>query len=67
LSSFEFAQIPMAIILGFGITEILASSGYQLRNRGRAPWSPLLCLVIIRYRAGFASFSGGIGAETIVR
>jgi hypothetical protein len=41
LSSFEFAQIPMAIILGFGITEILASWGYQLRNRGRAPWSPL--------------------------
>jgi hypothetical protein len=41
LSSFEFAQIPMAIILGFGITEILATWGYQLRNRGRAPWSPL--------------------------
>lgn len=41
MSSFEFAQIPMAIILGFGITEILASWGYQLRNRGRAPWSPL--------------------------
>ena len=27
LSSFEFAQIPMAINLGFGITEILASWG----------------------------------------
>jgi hypothetical protein len=56
LSSFEFAQIPMAIILGFGITEILASSGYQLRNRGRAPWSPLhfaasawILLLSVRY------------------
>ncbi len=56
MSSFEFAQIPMAIILGFGITEILASWGYQLRNRGRAPWSPLhfaasawILLLSVRY------------------
>jgi len=41
VDTFEFAQIPMVIILGFGITEILSSWGYQLRNRGRAPRSML--------------------------
>jgi hypothetical protein len=41
LDSFEFVQIPVAIILGFGISEILAGWGQQLRHRDKHPFSYL--------------------------
>ena len=41
LDSFEFVQIPVAIILGFGISEILAGWGHQLRHRDKHPFSHL--------------------------
>jgi hypothetical protein len=41
LDTFEFVQIPVAIILGFGISEILAGWGHQLRHRDKHPFSPL--------------------------
>jgi len=41
LDSFEFVQIPVAIVLGFGISEILAGWGQQLRHRDRQPFSSL--------------------------
>ncbi len=34
MESFEFVQIPVAIVLGFGISEILSGWGHQLRHRG---------------------------------
>lgn len=34
MDSFEFVQIPVAIVLGFGISEILSGWGHQLRHRG---------------------------------
>jgi hypothetical protein len=41
LDTFEFVQIPVAIILGFGISEILAGWGHQLRHRDEHPFSRL--------------------------
>jgi len=41
LDSFEFVQIPVAIVLGFGISEILAGWGHQLRHRDEQPFSHL--------------------------
>jgi hypothetical protein len=41
LDSFEFVQIPVAIVLGFGISEILAGWGHQLRHRDEQPFSYL--------------------------
>jgi hypothetical protein len=41
LDSFEFVQIPVAIVLGFGISEILAGWGQQLRHRDEQPFSRL--------------------------
>jgi hypothetical protein len=41
LDSFEFVQIPVAIVLGFGISEILAGWGHQLRHRHEQPFSGL--------------------------
>lgn len=35
---FEFVQIPVAIVLGFAISEILAGWGQQLRHRGERPF-----------------------------
>ena len=37
MDSFEFVQIPVAIVLGFGISEILAGWGHQLRHRHEHP------------------------------
>jgi hypothetical protein len=44
LDSFEFVQIPVAIVLGFGISEILAGWGHQLRHREEQPFSGLQLL-----------------------
>jgi hypothetical protein len=44
LDSFEFVQIPVAIVLGFGISEILAGWGHQLRHRHEQPFSGLQLL-----------------------
>ena len=41
MDRFEFVQIPVAIILGFGISEILAGWGHQLRHRDEHPFSHL--------------------------
>jgi len=41
LDSFEFVQIPVAIVLGFGISEILAGWGHQLRHRSEQVFSGL--------------------------
>ena len=41
MDTFEFVQIPVAIILGFGISEILAGWGHQLRHRDEHPFTPL--------------------------
>jgi hypothetical protein len=41
LDSFEFVQIAVAIVLGFGISEILAGWGQQLRHRETQPFSSL--------------------------
>lgn len=41
MDTFEFAQIPVAIVLGFGISEILAGWGHQLRHRNEQPFSGL--------------------------
>jgi hypothetical protein len=41
LDSFEFVQIPVAIVLGFGISEILAGWGHQLRHRSEQAFSGL--------------------------
>jgi hypothetical protein len=41
LDSFEFVQIPVAIVLGFGISEILAGWGQQLRHRDEQSYSSL--------------------------
>jgi hypothetical protein len=41
LDRFEFVQIPVAIILGFAISEILAGWGHQLRHRDDHPFSRL--------------------------
>jgi hypothetical protein len=44
MDSFEFVQIPIAIVLGFGISEILAGWGHQLRHRHEQPLSGLQLL-----------------------
>ncbi len=44
MDSFEFVQIPVAIVLGFGISEILAGWGHQLRHRHEHPISGLQLL-----------------------
>jgi hypothetical protein len=44
MDSFEFVQIPVAIVLGFGISEILAGWGHQLRHRHEQPFSGLQLL-----------------------
>jgi hypothetical protein len=44
MDSFEFVQIPVAIVLGFGISEILAGWGHQLRHRREQPLSGLQLL-----------------------
>jgi hypothetical protein len=56
LDSFEFVQIPVAIILGFGISEILAGWGHQLRHRDKHPFSHLqflgsayILMIALRY------------------
>lgn len=56
MDSFEFVQIPVAIILGFGISEILAGWGHQLRHRDEHPFSYLqfvgsayILLIALRY------------------
>ena len=41
MDSFEFVQIPVAIVLGFGISEILAGWGHQLRHRSEQAFSGL--------------------------
>ena len=41
MDSFEFVLIPVAIVLGFGISEILAGWGHQLRHRDELPFSHL--------------------------
>ena len=41
MDTFEFVQIPVAIILGFGISEILSGWGHQLRHRDEHPFSRL--------------------------
>jgi hypothetical protein len=41
LDSFEFVQIPVALLLGFGMSEILAGWGHQLRHRDTQPASGL--------------------------
>jgi len=41
LDSFEFVQIPVSIVLGFGISEILAGWGHQLRHRAEQAFSAL--------------------------
>ncbi len=41
MDSFEFVQIPVAIVLGFGISEILAGWGHQLRRRDEQAFSGL--------------------------
>ena len=41
MDSFEFVQIPVAIVLGFGISEILAGWGHQLRHRDEQAFSAL--------------------------
>jgi hypothetical protein len=37
VDSFEFVQIPVALLLGFGMSEILAGWGHQLRHRDTQP------------------------------
>lgn len=56
MDTFEFVQIPVAIILGFGISEILAGWGHQLRHRDEHPFSRLqfagsgyILMVALRY------------------
>lgn len=56
MDSFEFVQIPVAIILGFGISEILAGWGHQLRHRQEHPFSPIqfvgsayILMIALRY------------------
>ena len=44
MDSFEFVQIPVAIVLGFAISEILAGWGHQLRHRHEQPFSGLQLL-----------------------
>jgi hypothetical protein len=44
MDSFEFVQIPVAIVLGFGISEILSGWGHQLRHRQDQPFSGLQLL-----------------------
>lgn len=44
MDSFEFVQVPVAIVLGFGISEILAGWGHQLRHRREQPISGLQLL-----------------------
>ena len=44
MDSFEFVQIPVAIVLGFAISEILAGWGYQLRHRDEPSFSGLQLL-----------------------
>lgn len=39
MDSFEFVQIPVALLLGFGMSEILAGWGHQLRHRESQPVS----------------------------
>jgi hypothetical protein len=41
VDSFEFVQIPIAIVLGFGISEILSGWGHQLRHRDKLQFSGL--------------------------
>ena len=41
MDTFEFAQIPIAIILGFGISEILAGWGHQIQHRSERHFSAL--------------------------
>ncbi len=41
MDSFEFVQIPVAIVLGFGISEILKGWGQQLRHRDEQAFSAL--------------------------
>ena len=41
MDSFEFVQIPISIVLGFAISEILAGWGHQLRHRGEQRYSGL--------------------------
>ncbi len=41
MDSFEFVQIAVSIVLGFGISEILAGWGYQLRHRAERDFSGL--------------------------
>jgi hypothetical protein len=41
LSVFEFILVPLAIIVGVGVSEILGSWGQQIRNRHRRPLHPL--------------------------
>ena len=44
MDSFEFVQIPVAIVLGFGISEVLSGWGHQLRHRRDQPFSGLQLL-----------------------
>ena len=44
MDSFEFVQIPVAIVLGFGISEILSGWGHQLRHRHENSFSGLQLL-----------------------
>ncbi len=41
MDSFEFVQIPISIVLGFAISEILAGWGHQLRRRNEQNYSTL--------------------------
>jgi hypothetical protein len=41
LDSFEFVQIPISIVLGIAISEILAGWGHQLRRRNEQNYSAL--------------------------
>ena len=41
MDSFEFAQIPIAILIGFGLSEILSGWGHKLRQRSTIPFSGL--------------------------
>jgi hypothetical protein len=44
VDSFEFVQIPIAIVLGFGISEVLSGWGHQLRHRHEKAFSGLQLL-----------------------